>query len=297
MRNLQSLAIFLSLQCAASAQSEPQLLRESYLSEVTGKARDYFVYLPNGFATHNKWPVLLFLHGDGERGDGKGELDFVLVHGPLYEAWIQKRDLPFVIIGPQLPMYDRADVPYIKSRTIEDIPKRLAEGVPARPEKFPSEQPMNGSQSQFPDLLPVEGPPSGWNLHARELVGMVDTIVAKYRGDARRIYLTGLSYGGDGVWWMASKYPDRFAAANPIAGYPHPDLIGSIADANIPVWCFAGGRDPVAPVAYFYPGMNRLEELSTADVRFTVEEDMNHDVWRRVYAGEDIYRWMLLQSK
>jgi hypothetical protein len=32
-------------------------------------------------------------------------------------------------------------------------------------------------------------------------------------------------------------------------------------------------------------------------VRFTVEEDMNHDVWTRVYAGEDIYRWLLSQSK
>jgi predicted peptidase len=70
---------------------------------------------------------------------------------------------------------------------------------------------------------------------------------------------------------MASKYPERFAAANPIVGYAHPDLIDSIADAEIPVWCFAGGRDLVVPVAYFYPGMNKLEELSAAEVRFTVE--------------------------
>lgn len=297
MKYLKSLAIFLLLQCAALAHSEPQLLRESYFSEVTGTERDYFVYLPSAFSTREEWPVLLFLHGNGERGDGKGDLDFVIVHGPLYEAWIQKRDLPFVIIAPQLPMYDMGDVPYIKSRTVDGIPKRLAEGVPARPEKFPSEQPMNGSQSQFPDQFPIEGPPSGWNLHDGELIGMVNTIIEKYRGDPQRVYLTGLSYGGIGVWWMASKYPERFAAVNPIVGYPHPDLIDSIADAEIPVWCFAGGRDLVVPVGYFYPGMNKLEELSSAEVRFTVEEDMNHDVWTRVYAGEDIYRWLLSQSK
>ena len=297
MKYLKSLAIFLLLQGVALAQSEPQLLRESYFSEVTGKERDYFVYLPSAFTTRDEWPVLLFLHGNGERGDGKGELDFVLVHGPLYEAWIQKRDLPFVIVAPQLPMYDMGEVPYIKSRSVEDIPKRLAEGVPARPEKFPTEQPMNGSQSRFPDQFPIEGPPSGWNLHDSELIGMVDTIIEKYRGDPQRVYLTGLSYGGVGVWWMASRYPERFAAANPIVGFAHPDLIDSIADAEIPVWCFAGGRDPVVPVGYFYPGMNKLEELSSAEVRFTVEEDMNHDVWTRVYAGEDIYRWLLSQSK
>jgi predicted peptidase len=293
----KSLAIVLLLQCAALAHSEPQLIRESYFSEVTGKERDYFVYLPNAFAMRDEWPVLLYLHGDGERGDGKGELEFVLVQGPLYETWIQKRDLPFVIVAPQLPMYDRGEVPYIRSRTAEGIPKRLAEGVPARPDKFPSEQPMNGSHSKFPDRLPIEGPPSGWNLHASELVEMVDSTIEKHRGDPRRVYLTGLSYGGFGVWWMASKYPERFAAANPIVGYAHPELVNSIADAEIPVWCFAGGRDLVVPVAYFYPGMNKLEELSSADVRFTVEEDMNHDVWSRVYAGEDIYRWMLSQSK
>ena len=40
-----------------------------------------------------------------------------------------------------------------------------------------------------------------------------------------------------------------------------------------PVWCFAGGRDPAVPVERFYAGMNELERLSSADVRFTVEED------------------------
>lgn len=297
MKCLKLLAIFLLLPCTAMAQSEPQLLRESYFSEVTGTERDYFVYLPREFSTRDEWPVMLFLHGNGERGDGKEELDFVLVHGPLYETWIQKRDLPFVILAPQLPMYDMGEVSYIKDRRIEDIPKRLAEGTPARPEKFPSEQPMNGSQGDFPEQAPVEGPPSGWNLHASELIGMVDTAIDKYRGDPQRIYLTGISYGGFGVWWMASKYPERFAAANPIVGYAHPDLIDSIALAEIPVWCFAGGRDPAVPVEHFYAGMNKLEMLSPAEVRFTVEEDMNHDVWTRVYAGEDIYSWLLSQSK
>ena len=287
------LTIFFFLVCSAVAQSEPQLLRESYFSEVTGKERDYFVYLPSEFSTRNDWPVLLFLHGNGERGDGKEELDFLLAHGPLYEAWVQKRDLPFVVIAPQLPMYEMGDVSYIKNRRVEDIPRRQSDGVPKRPAKFPSEEPMSGSEAEFPGDTPVEGPPSGWNLHADELIGMVDNVVENYRGDSKRVYLTGLSYGGFGVWWMASKYPERFAAINPIVGYAHPDLIDSIAAAGVPVWCHAGGRDHVVPVERFYAGMNKLEELSSAEVRFTVEEDMNHDVWTRVYAGEDLYRWLL----
>jgi predicted peptidase len=275
------------------ATEGPQLLREAYFSNVTTKERGYFVYLPNGFAARERWPVILFLHGNGERGDGLKDLDFVMVHGPLYEAWIQKRDLPFVIIAPQLPVYDQGDDPSIKFRKPGDAPRRLQDGVPERAVKFPADEPMSGSKSHKPDVYGIEGPPFGWSLHAEELIRMVDKVIDDYRGDPDRVYLTGLSYGGYGTWYLASKYPDRFAAAVPIVGYAHPGLIDSIARARMPVWCFAGGRDPVVPVKYFYAGMNKLEKLSDADIRFTVEEDMNHDVWTRVYAGEDIYNWML----
>ena len=49
----------------------------------------------------------------------------------------------------------------------------------------------------------------------------------------------------------------------------------------------------MVPVKYFYDGMNGLEQLGHNNVRFTVEEDMSHDVWKRVYAGEHVYNWML----
>ena len=285
--------VFVLLSATVVAADDARLVRESYASDVTGGERDSYVYLPAGFETRDHWPVLLFLHGNGERGNAKDELDFVLSHGPLYEAWIQKRDLPFVIIGPQLPMYEMGDVPYIRDRRFEDIPKRLPDGVPPRNPKFGSDEPMDGVPAEAPDRLPPEGPPSGWPLHAEELIDMVDHVIASYRGDADRVTISGLSYGGFGTWYMASRYPERFAAANPIVGYAHPDLIDAIAEAGVPVWCFAGGRDGAVPVQYFYAGMNKLEEMSDADVRFTVEEDMNHDVWTRVYAGQDIYDWLL----
>lgn len=276
---------------------EPRLVRESYLSHVTGQERDYYVYLPRGFSARQNWPVMLFLHGNGERGDGKAELDWVLVHGPLYEAWIQKRDLPFVIVAPQLPMYGMGDVDYIRDRNPADIPRRLTEGVPPREANFASSEPMTGSPAKTPDEFGIEGPPQGWPLHAGELLDMIDTALGKYRGDPERVYITGLSYGGFGAWYMASRYPGRFAAALPVAAWAHPDLADSIAEHQVPVWCFAGGRDPVVPVAYFYEAVNKLERLGLEDLRFTVEEDMNHDVWRRVYADRDVYDWLLSHSK
>src|SRR5689334_8006862 len=102
---------------ATAGVSEPELKRIAYRSARTGKEREYFVYLPRGFRQKDRWPVMLFLHGDGERGDAKAELDYVLIHGPLSEAWFQKRDLPFVIIAPQLDKFSRGQIPYIRDRT------------------------------------------------------------------------------------------------------------------------------------------------------------------------------------
>src|SRR5690554_1955785 len=121
-------------QAVPESPSEQQLLRLSYVSEVDNKARQYFVFLPKGYADKpaKQWPLMLFLHGNGERGNGLDELDYVLSHGPLYEAWIQKKDLPFIIIAPQLHMFGMGKVDYIARRTRAQIPQRLAEGVPPR---------------------------------------------------------------------------------------------------------------------------------------------------------------------
>lgn len=284
---------------AAGAASAPQLLRVSYASAATGTERDYYVYLPPGFEQQEKWPVILFLHGNGERGDAKGELDYVLKHGPLFEAWCQKRDLPFVIISPQLPMHDQGEVSYIKNRTRAEIPQRRAEGLNPHPWMPRSRGPMEG---QIPELPPdsrmnPDRDPRGWNTMAGEVMGMVDTVIAKYKGDPRRVYLTGISLGGFGTWYLASKHPERFAAIAPIVGYGLPSQAAPIAQAKLPVWVYAGGRDNGVKVRHFYPIVNELEKLGHPEVRFTIEADMGHDAWIRIYMGRDLYDWFLAQSK
>jgi predicted peptidase len=284
---------------APTPLSEPELKRISYKSERTGKQRDYFVFLPRGFGQSKSWPVMLFLHGNGERGDGKKDLDYVLVHGPLFEAWCQRRNLPFVIISPQLPMFGQGEVDYIKNRTRAQIPQRLANWINPRPD--PSgvrlAEPMQGKLSD--DRLPdgPEGPPDGWNEIESELLAMVDSTIADFKGDAKRVYLTGLSYGGFGAWNLAARHPQKFAALAPIVGYGHPDHAEPLAKAKLPLWVFAGGRDPVVPLRFFYPALNKLELLGHPEVRFTVEEDLGHLTWVRVYEGQDLYSWMLAHSR
>ena len=120
---------------------------------------------------------------------------------------------------------------------------------------------MQGKLSD--DRLPdgPAGPIDGWNEIESELLAMIDRTLADFRGDPQRVYLTGLSYGGFGAWSLAARHPERFAALAPIVGYGHPDHAESRSlAAKLPVWCFAGGRDPVVASRFFYPVLNKLEK-------------------------------------
>ncbi len=286
-----------SIQVSEPQQSQEQLLREAYQSSVDKSQREYFVYLPRGYYSkpEKKWPVMLFLHGNGERGNGQNELDFVLMQGPLYEAWVQKKDLPFIIISPQLHMFgfDKKGISYIDNRSKDNIPKRLTQGVPKRSAAFQTRGDIERklSSTDMSDVAPLL--PQGWELLETDLITMLDNVQAKYRVNANKTYLSGLSYGGFGTWYLASKYPERFAAIAPVVGWGHPSLMAPIAKHKLPVWQFAGGRDSAVNIQYFYAGLDTLEKLGHNNVRFTVHEDKGHDAWTRVYSGDDLYQWLL----
>ena len=278
----------------------PRLVRHSYMSATTGLERDYYVHVPAGYEDDEsrRWPVLLFLHGNGERGNGKDELDWVFQQGPLYEAWIQRRDLEFLIVAPQLPMFDQKNtVDYLQFRDPARMPRRGDGGPPPRPEEFETPEPMSGALASEEIPLPPEGPPGGWDRCEKDLLAILDAVLATYRSDRSRVYLTGLSYGGFGTWYLASRHAERFAAVAPVVGWGHPDLMPPLAAVRMPIWAFAGGRDGGVPARYFFAGMNTLERLGHAGVRFTVHEDMGHDVWERVYGGRDVYDWLLSHRK
>ena len=68
---------------------------------------EYLLYLPKGYAkgsnaAKKKWPLMLFLHGRGERGN---DLEMVKLYGPpkLIEAG---QEFPFIVVSPQCPTGD-----------------------------------------------------------------------------------------------------------------------------------------------------------------------------------------------
>ena len=61
---------------------------------------EYLLFLPEGYSKNKEdWPMILFLHGAGERGS---DLNKVKVHGPPKIVEKQK-DFPFIVVSPQCP--------------------------------------------------------------------------------------------------------------------------------------------------------------------------------------------------
>lgn len=96
--------VVLSLANNLNAQSDPKpdLVSKSFSRTVTIEERlDYLLYLPKGYDADRVegWPLMLFLHGAGERGS---DLSRVKIHGPIKRV-AQGADFPFIIVAPQCP--------------------------------------------------------------------------------------------------------------------------------------------------------------------------------------------------
>jgi predicted peptidase len=254
---------------------EPQLFTRTFRSALTGTERAYWLYLPRGYREDGPaWPVILFLHGGGERGEDPQK---VLKNGPIREV-ANGRDLPFILIAPQMP-----------SRPADAPPMPPLTPWPQDQRKPMVREPAETEREEGP-----LGPPNGWHESEHDLLTIVDDVLGAYHADADRVYLTGLSYGGFGAWYMATWHPDRWAAVAPICGVGDPAEVHRIG--KTPVWLFQGGRDwLVLPQR----SLRTADALDAAggNVRVTVHEDLGHDCWTRAYGGWDLYAWFLSHTR
>ena len=101
----------------------------------------------------------------------------------------------------------------------------------------------------------------GWSSAANEraVPVLLDAVQAAYRIDARRVVVTGFSMGGAGTWHFASRFPERFSAAVPMAGRPPAD----IGAWSMPVLAIHSRNDEVVPIG---PAEARIKALKSAGV-------------------------------
>lgn len=114
---LALLVVFFSLQVMSQNIQHTGNFSGTIIKRVTS---DYLIYLPEEYsdASRELWPMLVFLHGSGERGSN---LDLVKVHGPA-KLIEQGKKFPFIVLSPQCPASQDFDTETIFS-LIEHIVK------------------------------------------------------------------------------------------------------------------------------------------------------------------------------
>jgi predicted peptidase len=94
---IASLVCGLFLLTGANNKEGPAMAQKAEVFETTVTLK-YLLYLPDGYGQKGKkWPLILFLHGAGERGDN---LELVKAHGPP-KLIKQGRKFEFIIVSPQ----------------------------------------------------------------------------------------------------------------------------------------------------------------------------------------------------
>ncbi len=96
-----TLALCLSACCCriALADQPPGTQKATEFKAIVAVELDYLLYLPPEYDQKESWPLMLFLHGAGERGD---DLERVKVHGPP-KLIAEGKHFPFIVVSPQCP--------------------------------------------------------------------------------------------------------------------------------------------------------------------------------------------------
>lgn len=150
------------------------------------------------------------------------------------------------------------------------------------------------SKRDFPFIVISPQCPAGREWSSEYLGELLDDVISHYRVDPDRVYLTGMNMGGRGVWNLAARNPEKFAAIAPVSGSGNPSLARRLR--NVPAWVFHGARDRETPVAASQAMVNALKRAG-GTVKFTVYPNAGHNCWDETYNNPELYTWLQQQRR
>jgi len=137
-----------------------------------------------------------------------------------------------------------------------------------------------------------------WPLITKKLNNLLDDVSEQYRIDQNRLYLTGVSMGGMGVWSFSNNYPERFAAIAPISGgiYFPPMIVDKDNFKSTPIWAFHSRYDQEIPLKKEEGFIQKIKEHNTTLI-YTIEENDEHYLHNEIYKKGELFNWFLTRTK
>lgn len=254
---MKNLVIF-SFVCLSFFQmvSQDLSLYEKKLFIAKKDTLPYRLLLPKNFDPKQSYPLILMLHGAGERGNDNEKQ---LVHGSnLFLEEKNREQYPAFVLFPQCAEDDFWSNVSVKTD---------AEGK--RVFNF-----LNGG-------IPTK---------AMVMVqAMLKDFIKTHKVKESQIYVGGLSMGGMGTYEIVNRNPELFAAAFPICGGANPEIAANLKPTDW--WIFHGGVDSVVPVEL---SQNMVLALNRegANVKFSYYPEVDHNSWDNAFADPRLLPWL-----
>jgi predicted peptidase len=226
-----------------------------------GKLLPYRILYPENYDKSKKYPLILFLHGAGERGNDNEKQ---LVHGAnLFLKEENRKNYQAIVVFPQCPAESFWAVTKV-DRTVQ-------------PAKFSFEYTETAN----------------WPLSAAN--DLVKKLIKEESVEPLKVYITGLSMGGMGTFESVYRNPDLYAAALPICGggdVNHYDQ----RILKTAFWVFHGDADAVVNVKLSQEMVEKLKTLKV-EVKYSEYPGVNHNSWDSAFAEPEFLNWMFSHKR
>lgn len=252
MRWVLIMSAFVASSAAVDA-AEP----EAREFKADGKTLLYRLMKPTEIEKDKKYPLVIILHGAGERGnDNKKQLVWF---------WNEKNASPMT----------RPEVAAAKAFVI----------VPQCPDgKKWVEVPWEKGSYKSPEI----------SEPLKLTLALVDSFIKDQPIDPARVYIIGMSMGGYGAFDAVQRRPELFAACVPICGAG--DLSKAKDIANVPVWAFHGADDGAVPVRGSREMIDALKKVG-AEPKYTEYPKVGHNSWSPAFAEKEFWNWIFAQKR
>ena len=259
VKTLAGLALMILLPSAMEARVP--MGDEAYGAyEFTDSVKDtmpYRMLKPQKLKEGAKYPLVLFLHGHGERGDNNEKQ---LAHGSLLFSNPSNEDeFPAFVVFPQCENGKEWTAPY-DERTF----------MPGGP-------------------IPEE------SYEERLVMDLLEDLISNYPIDKNRIYIMGISMGGIGTYDLVVRHPDFFAAAVPICGAINPERLSAAKD--VPFYIFQGSDDHTVPILAGREAYKALKAAGADVKYREYYGADHSETWIDAFNNPDLLPWMFSQKK